>query len=102
MSKSKSFKEGGSSVTGRFTSVEKARANLRTHQVEHVPKSGYGIENRDKKSRAGGGESPHFLKPVKRGLQGFAPDGYFLQNLRPSGFFPEGLCPLDLHGLLHV
>jgi hypothetical protein len=49
MAESKSFKEGRNSSTGQFTSVEKARANPRTHQVEHVPKAGHGTEGKGKK-----------------------------------------------------
>lgn len=49
MAESKSFKEGRNSSTGRFTSVEKAKANPRTHQVEHVPKAGHGTEGNKKK-----------------------------------------------------
>jgi hypothetical protein len=46
MSKSKSFKEGRSSETGRFVPIETARRNPATHVVEHVPKSGYGTEKK--------------------------------------------------------
>lgn len=46
--KLKGFKEGRNSSTGRFTPVEKARANPRTHQVEHVPKAGHGAQTMSK------------------------------------------------------
>lgn len=42
MSKSKSFKIGRDSRTGRLTSVDNARRNPQTTQVEHMPKRGNG------------------------------------------------------------
>ncbi len=38
----KTFAIGRNSETGRLTSVEKAKANPKTHQVERMPKSGHG------------------------------------------------------------
>jgi len=40
--KSKTSLRGRDSRTGRFTTVEKAREYKNTHQVERVPKPGYG------------------------------------------------------------
>lgn len=46
--KSKSFKIGRSSISGRYKSVEDARQHPNTSQVEHNPKPGYGTAKRDK------------------------------------------------------
>ena len=39
---SKTSLRGRSAVDGRFTTVEKARAQKNTHTVERVPKPGFG------------------------------------------------------------
>ena len=49
-SQSKSFKIGRNSETGRLTTVGTARSHKSTHQVEHMPKRGYGDTDQDKKS----------------------------------------------------
>jgi hypothetical protein len=41
-SRSKTSLRGRSSRTGRFTTVKRARVYEDTHQVERVPKPGYG------------------------------------------------------------
>ncbi len=39
---SKTSLHGRNAETGKFTTVEKARENPKTHVVERVPKPGYG------------------------------------------------------------
>ncbi len=49
MAKSKSFKIGRDSETGRLTMVKEARDNPKDHTVEHMPKAGRG--DTDKKNK---------------------------------------------------
>jgi len=46
---SKTTPRGRDSRTGEFTTVDRARQQPRTHQVERVPKPGYGDTGRGKK-----------------------------------------------------
>ncbi|MDX2143214.1 MAG: hypothetical protein SFV19_07655 [Rhodospirillaceae bacterium] len=45
----KTFLVGRNSITGRLTTVEKAREYPKTHQVERMPKAGHGDTKPDKK-----------------------------------------------------